>query len=169
MIVAASDADVIGHEGALPWRLSADLQRFKAITLGKPVIMGRRTWTSIGRPLPGRVNIVVTRSAAFVASGAIVVHDFAAALAAADPSKPAPQEIMVIGGAEIYALALPQVQRIHLTRVHGEVRGDTRMIALDPAAWREVSREELPADERNSHATSYIVLDRRAGNFASMS
>jgi dihydrofolate reductase len=155
IVVAVSDSDVIGRDNALPWKLSADLQRFKSLTIGKPIIMGRRTWQSIGRPLPGRQNIVITRDPQFVAEGAAVVASFAAALTAAG----AVSEVMVIGGAEIYALALPLAQRIHLTRVHGEVQGDTHLRGLDLRLWQEVSHQTLPADERNSHATTYQLFE----------
>jgi dihydrofolate reductase len=157
LIVAASDDDVIGRDSGLPWKLSDDLRRFKALTLGKPIIMGRRTYDSIGRPLPERHNIVITRDAGFEATGITVVQSLDAALDAAGDMP----EVMVIGGAEIYALALPRAARIHLTRVHGKIAGDTRLRGLDLAQWREVSRESVPADERNSHASTYSVLERR--------
>ncbi len=165
LVVAASDANVIGRDNALPWKLSADLQRFKSLTLGKPIIMGRRTWQSIGRPLPGRLNIVITRDPQFVAEGATIVPSLAAALAAAGSAP----DVMVIGGAEIYALALPLAQRIHLTRVHGEVHGDTHLRGLDLTHWRVVSHQSLPADERNSHATSYQLLERSGVSSRAMS
>lgn len=158
LIVAASDDDVIGRDNGLPWKLSADLRRFKALTIGKPVIMGRRTWQSIGKALPERTNIVISRSPGFAAPGGTVVPDLPAALRAAG----AVSEVMVIGGAEIYALAMPLARRIYLTRVHGHVEGDTRLRGLNLAEWRELSRESLPADERNSHASSFIILERRA-------
>lgn len=157
LIVAASDTGVIGQNGGLPWRLSADLRRFKTLTLGKPIVMGRRTFVSIGRPLPGRINMVISRNAGFAAEGVTVVPDLPSALAAAGPVA----EVMVIGGAEIYALAMPQAQRLYLTRVHGEVRGDTHLRGFDLTQWRQLACEEVPADERNSHASSYGVFERR--------
>jgi dihydrofolate reductase len=119
--------------------------------------MGRRTYDSIGRPLPERHNIVITRAAGFEAPGITVVHSLDAALDAAGDVP----EVMVIGGAEIYALALPRAGRIHLTRVHGNIAGDTRLRGLNLAQWREISRETVPADARNSHASSYSLLERR--------
>lgn len=158
LIVAADENDVIGRDNALPWKLSADLKRFRFLTLGKPVIMGRRTWESIGRPLPERHNIVISRQIALAPMGVTVVGDLPAALVAAGDAA----EVMVIGGAEIYALAMPLAERIYLTRVHGAVDGDTRLRGLHPAQWRELGRENVAADERNSHATSFIVLERVA-------
>ena len=164
MIVAASADDIIGRDGALPWQLTADLQRFKALTLGKPVIMGRRTWQSIGKPLPGRTNIVISRSASLGLAGAVVARDLTTALAAAGEVP----EVMIIGGAEIYALAFPYVRRIYLTRVHGNVDGAIRMPPLDLTRWQEVSRTDQSTDERNSHASSYFVLERSGESLASI-
>lgn len=158
LIVAASDADVIGRDGTLPWKLSADLRRFKALTLGKPVIMGRRTFESIGRALPERLNIVISRDADFAAPGCSTTRNLSAAIAAAGNCV----EIMIIGGADIYALALPLATRLYLTRVHGEVSGDTTLRGLDLTQWRELSREAMRADERNSHASTFFILERRA-------
>ena len=157
IIVAASDDEVIGRDNALPWKLATDMARFRALTSGKPVLMGRRTWEAIGRPLPGRTNIVITRAPAYVATGATTVPEFAAALAVAGGA----QEIMVIGGAQIYALALPIARRVYLTRVHGPVQGDTYLRGLDPADWHTLQQEQVAADERNSHATTFSVLQRR--------
>ena len=158
LIVAASDDDVIGRDNGLPWKLSTDLRRFKALTTAKPIIMGRRTYQSIGRALPERLNIVISRDAHFAAPGCVVVRDLPAALAAAGDAA----EVMVIGGAEIYALALPLAQRLYLTRVHGRIDGDTRLRGFDLSQWRELSRDAVPADERNSHASTFITLERRA-------
>ena len=163
LVVAMADNGVIGREGALPWRLPEDLRRFKAQTLGKPVLMGRRTFESIGRALPGRANLVLTRSAHWqppAEAGAVtVVHDWPQALRAAGDAP----ELMVIGGAEIYAMALPQARRVLLTRVHGTVEGDTRLAPFEPADWIEVAAERFPRDERHAFDMSFVELRRRDG------
>lgn len=135
LIVAASRNGVIGRESALPWHLPEDLRHFKALTLGKPVIMGRLTWESIGRPLPGRPNIVISRNTDYQAPGAEVVPDLEAALARAAGLVDATDEIMIIGGAQIYRVALPLVGRVYRTRVDLEVEGDAFFPELDPAEW----------------------------------
>ncbi|MGH8403676.1 MAG: dihydrofolate reductase [Gammaproteobacteria bacterium] len=157
LIVAVGEHNEIGKNGRMPWHLSADLKRFKELTLGKPMIMGRRTFEAIGKPLPGRRNIVVTRNAAFQAAGCEVAHSLTDALVLAVGVP----EIMVIGGAEIYREALPRAQRIYLTRVHASFEADTFFPALDPADWRETAREDHVADERNSFEYSFITLARR--------
>ena len=160
LVVAMADNGVIGRDGALPWRLPEDLRRFKAQTLGKPVLMGRRTLESIGRALPGRLNLVLTRGRdwrAPAAAGAVtVVHDWDHALRAAAGAP----ELMVIGGAEIYAMAMPCADRVLLTRVHGAVEGDTRLPPFEPAQWIEVSSERFAADERNPIPMSFVELRR---------
>ena len=156
LIVAMTPLGVIGRDNDLPWRLPDDLKRFKALTMGKPVIMGRRTWDSIGRPLPGRTSIVLSRSARFMPQGAIVVPDLERALDAAG----AVDEAFVIGGAQVYALALPFAQRLYLTLVHGDVPGDARFPTVDPQQWREIERSERPADERHAFAMTFSVLER---------
>lgn len=157
IIVATDDHGGIGLGGALPWHLPEDLKRFKALTMGKPVVMGRRTHDSIGRPLPGRHNIVVSREPGLRIEGCTVVDSLADALAAAG----AVPEVVVIGGAEIYRLALPLAGTVHLTRVHATVGADTFLPALDAADWEEVAREERAADERHAHAMSFVTLRRR--------
>jgi dihydrofolate reductase len=147
----------IGREGRLPWHLPEDLKRFKRLTLGKPVVMGRRTWDSIGRPLPGRHNIVVSRQAGLQFEGATVVPSFDAALTAAGDVP----EICVIGGAEIYRLAVPLADVVHLTLVHATVAADTRLPPFDAAQWRETARQPQPADTRHAHAFSFVTLERR--------
>ena len=132
LIVAASTNGVIGNKGALPWHLGDDLQRFKALTMGKPIVMGRLTWDSIGRALPGRQNIVISRRAGFVADGADVVTSPAAALSAADTA----EEVMIIGGAQIYQLFRQQASRIYLTKVHVELDGDAHFAAPDLRRWK---------------------------------
>ena len=157
-IVVATDAQGgIGLRGSLPWRLPDDLRRFKALTMGSPVIMGRRTWDSIGRPLPGRQNIVVSRDAGLAIAGCTVVDSLDAALAAARAAR----ESFVIGGAEIYRLALPIADTMHLTCVHATVGADTFFPAYDGADWEEVACEQHPADDRHAHAMSFVTLRRR--------
>jgi dihydrofolate reductase len=147
LVVAVADNGVIGRDGAMPWHLPADLKHFKRLTTGKPVIMGRKTFESIGKPLPGRHNIVLTRDAGWKAHGATVVPNLAEAIAAAglDPRARA-GEIMVVGGAQIYAEAMPIATRIELTRIHLSPEGDTRFPELDPGQWRETARVENPAE-----------------------
>ena len=157
IIVAASENNVIGREGELPWRLSDDLKHFKAITMGKPIVMGRKTWESIGRPLPGRQNIVITRQAGFVAAGCDVVSSTAEAVTTAGDVA----EIMVIGGSDIYALFLPQAQRVYLTRVHAEVEGDAFFPALGEE-WHLVSDEAHTADAGNEYDVSFRIYERAA-------
>lgn len=161
LAVAAADNGVIGREGGLPWRLPEDLRRFKASTLGKPVLMGRRTFESIGRALPGRLNIVLTRQPGWrPADPAVcVASDLDAALALAGEVP----EVSVIGGAEIYALALPRASRILLTEVHAAPEGDAFMPPFSRDEWREVSRERFRADERHAHDMSFVVLERSSG------
>jgi dihydrofolate reductase len=156
IVVAATDDGVIGKGNALPWRLPDDLKYFKAITLGKPVIMGRRTFESIGKPLPGRTNIVISRKKGFEAIGCITVTSIdAALLAAGDVS-----EICVIGGGEIYRQILPRTDTIYLTRVHAEVDGDVFFPPLDAGHWREVRRDDHPTDERHIFPFTFVTLER---------
>ncbi len=160
LVVARARNGVIGKDGALPWHLPADLRRFKAMTVGKPVIMGRKTFDSIGKPLPGRHNIVLTRDKAWQAEGVTVVANLAEAVAAAglDPRARA-DEIMVIGGAQIYAEAMPSATRIELTEVDATPEGDTILPPFDPARWRETAREtHAPADGRPGY--SFVTLNR---------
>lgn len=156
LVLAMADNGVIGKDGRLPWRIADDMRRFKALTIGKPCIMGRKTWESLPRtPLPGRDNIVVTRDEAFHAAGAIVVHSMGEAFERAGNA----EEICVIGGADVYRAALPRATRIHLTQVHGDVEGDTRMATFDPAQWRETAREDHAAPD--GLRFSYVTLERR--------
>ena len=166
LIAAVARNGVIGRDGAMPWHLPADLRHFKQITLGKPVVMGRRTHQSIGRPLPGRANIVITRDRNYRAAGCTVVHSPEEAIAAADAAAAsaggdAADEIVVIGGGSVYAAFLPRAERIYLTRVDVEVTGDTRFPTLDPAEWHATSRREHPADAHNPYACTFLVLERR--------
>jgi dihydrofolate reductase len=135
LIVAASTNNVIGASGDLPWRLSADLKRFKELTMGKPIVMGRKTYDSIGRPLPGRQNIVVTRQTDYRPEGCTVVTSTEDALAAAGDAP----EVMIIGGGHIYQAFMPMADRIYLTRVHAEIEGDTFLPGIDDAEWQEES------------------------------
>ncbi len=160
LLVAAAENNVIGRHGELPWRLPADLKRFKALTLGHPVVMGRKTFESIGRPLPGRPNIVVTRQVGWAAPlGVTVCSNLPDALHAA---RALSDEVFIIGGGELYAQTLPLADRVQLTRVHTDVPGDAFFPALAPAQWREVWREDHPADERHAHRFSFVEL-RRVG------
>lgn len=157
IIVAASTNNVIGVQGALPWRLSDDLKRFKRLTMGKPVVMGRLTWESIGRPLPGRQNIVITRRGVYAAAGCDVVTSPAAALEIAGDAK----EIMIIGGSEIYALFLPEAGRLHLTRVHAEIAGDAFFPEIDDDDWTLVSCDVNESSDDNEFAFEFITYERR--------
>ena len=157
LIVAASENGVIGRDGELPWRQSDDLRRFKAVTMGKPIVMGRKTWESIGRPLPGRQNIVVSRQPGLDIEGADVVASASTAVDAAHDA----DEIMVIGGSEIYALFMPLASRVYLTRVHAHVEGDARFPPLDDE-WRLVHEERHAADEHNDHDMSFRIYERKA-------
>lgn len=163
LVVARAKNGVIGKDGALPWHLPDDLRRFKRMTVGKPVIMGRKTFESIGKPLPGRQNIVLTRDASWHAEGVTVVPNLAEAVAAAglDPRARA-DGIMVIGGAQIYAEALPSATRIELTEVDAEPDGDTLLPPFDPARWHEIARETHAADAgRPGYA--FVTLIRSTG------
>ena len=157
LVVAAAENGVIGVNGRLPWRLPEDLKRFKALTLGKPCIMGRKTWDSLPKkPLPGRTNIVVTRDAGFRAEGARVAHSFEEALALVRAE--APSEIMVIGGEAIFAAALPLAGRIELTEILAAPEGDAFMPRLESRQWRETERE---GPHRSGELTySYVTLRR---------
>jgi dihydrofolate reductase len=163
LIVAVADNGVIGSHGAIPWRLKSDMQRFKAMTIGRPVVMGRKTFVSLRRPLPGRTNIVVTRDADFRSPGAVVTTSFAdaRAIARADALRRGAAEIAVIGGAEIYAQWLDCADRLEITEVHAAPEGDTCFAAIDPAVWEEVSRVRHPAGPDDSVDFSYVTYRRR--------
>jgi dihydrofolate reductase len=156
LIVAMDEQRLIGRAGALPWRLPEDLKHFKRLTLGKTVLMGRKTWDSLGRPLPQRENWVLTRDPAFHAEGARAFATLDAALAAHPAG-----ELMVIGGAELYRQTLPQAQRLYLTEVHAALEGDTWFPEFDRGQWIERSRERHETDERHAFAYSFVTLDRR--------
>lgn len=162
IVVAVADNGVIGAAGGLPWHLSADLKHAKALTMGKPLIMGRRTYESIGRPLPGRRSIVITRDHAFAPDGVVVVRDFEAALEAANAAaaEMGADEVIAFGGAEIYARALTLARRIHKTEVHLAPEGDTVFPAFETSDWRETAREDHPAGDGGAPAHSFVTLER---------
>ena len=147
---------VIGAGGRIPWHLPEELKRFKRLTLGHPVVMGRKTWESIGRLLPGRATVIVTRQRGYRVPGAKVVHSLEAAIAACGMD----EEIFVIGGAELYAQALPRAGRLYLTTVDTEVAGDAFMPEIAPGDWREVAAESFTADTRNPHSFRCVTYER---------
>ena len=157
LIAAMAENRVIGVNNTLPWRLPADLRHFRRVTTGHHVIMGRRNYESIGKPLPDRTNIVVTRNPSYRAPGCLVKHSIEDALAAAqnDP------EVFVIGGAEIYRQALDRADRLYLTLVHAQIEGDTYFPPVDEKQWQEISRERHEPDEMNPHACTFLVYDRK--------
>ncbi len=157
LVYAQSRNGIIGSDGGLPWHLPSDLKRFKETTLGKPIIMGRKTWDSLPRrPLPGRINIVVTRNVGFAAEGAVVVASVDEAMTAAGSVA----EVCVIGGGEIYQLFLPRADRIYLTEVDVDVVGDTLAPVLNPLEWREISVLQAQRGEKDSAAFTTRVLER---------
>ena len=163
LVVARALNGVIGRDGALPWRLKGDMALFKAVTLGKPVIMGRRTWDSLPkRPLPGRTNIVLSRDGRFEPTNAVRSErwDEALQIAREQAAEDGVDEVCVIGGEAVFALALPIARRIHLTEVEAEPEGDVRLPPLDEAGWREVRREAHAAGEGDDHAWTYRLLER---------
>jgi len=157
LVVAMARNRVIGRDNQLPWRLPADLAYFKRVTMGHPIIMGRRTYESIGRPLPGRLNIVVSRNPQFSAPGCTVVPSLAEAWRAAGDA----EEVCVIGGTSIFAEALPAADRIHLTEVEAEVPGDTWFPEFDRGEWTEREVERHAPDERHAYPFRIVVLERR--------
>ena len=163
LIVAVAENGVIGRDNAIPWRLKSDQERFKAITLNKPVVMGRKTFQSLRRPLTGRTNIVVTRDPNYRAAGAVVTTSFESARAVAhgDALRRFATEIAVIGGAEIYAQWMGSASRLEITEVHARPEGDTHLAAIDLAAWEEVARVRNPAGPDNSADFSYVTYRRR--------
>ena len=166
LIVALSENQVIGAGGQLPWRLSADLKRFKRLTMNHHIIMGRKTFESMKAPLAGRTNIVITRDPGYQRAGIQVAANLAQAIALAEAQclVDGRDEIMVAGGAEIYALALPLATRLYVTTVDVELEGDTYFPDIDFAAWRELSRESFPADAANSHAYTIALFERKAAD-----
>jgi len=157
LIVAMAQNGVIGRGNALPWRLPQDLKRFRAFTLGKAVLMGRKTYESIGRPLKGRANLVLTRRRGWYAHGVIVVHSLEEALAQPGPG----EELVAIGGAEVYRLVLPLARRIYLTHVHADLPGDTFFPDFDATQWADVECSTHPADDEHAYRVTFMTLERR--------
>jgi len=155
-IVAMGENRVIGRNNQLPWRLPADLQHFKTVTMGKPIIMGRKTYFSIGRPLPGRLNIVLSRDLTFQAPGCVTVSTVEAALAAAGTA----EEVFVIGGEQLYREMLPFIQKIYLTIVHHDFIGDAHFPEISKKEWHELTHEDFAADEQNPYPYSFLTLLR---------
>ena len=159
LVVAHTENRVIGRDGGMPWHLPADLAHFKRVTMGKPMIMGRRTFDAIGKALPGRRSIVVTRDRSWSAPGVEVAHSIDDALDLCKHDG----EIMVVGGGELFRDLLPRATRIHQTIIHTTLDGDTHFPELDRGVWHETSRETRPQDERNAYGLSFIELERRRG------
>jgi dihydrofolate reductase len=157
VIVAMAQNGVIGRDNSLPWRLPEDLKRFRACTLGKPILMGRKTFDSIGGPLPGRTNLVLTRDRGWSARGVIVVHSVEEALAQARSSA----ELVAVGGAQIYRLVLPFARRIYLTHVHADVPGDITFPEFDSTQWADLECSSHPADEQHPYPLTFVTLQRR--------
>jgi dihydrofolate reductase len=162
LIVAVADNGVIGAGGAIPWRLKSDMRRLRALTIGKPVVMGRKTFLSLKRALPQRTNIVVTRDGGFRGAGAVVTTSLGAAqsIARADALRRSVAEIAVIGGAEIYAQWMDRADRLEITEVHASPAGDTHFAAVDKTQWEEVARERHPAGPDDSVPFSYVTYRR---------
>lgn len=162
LIAAVSENGVIGRGNALPWHLPADLQRFKRLTTGHGVVMGRKTWESIRRPLPHRRNIVISGSPGFQPAGAMVVPSFGAAIDAARDLT----ELFAIGGSRVFEAALPLTDRLELTRVHAQVPGDAYFPKVDLSEWKLVAEDRHPADEQHAYPFSFLTYDRRRGTLS---
>lgn len=162
IIVAVADNGVIGNGGALPWKLPEDMQHFKRVTMGKPIVMGRKTYESIGKPLPGRTNIVVSRNAAFSAEGVKIAHSLEEALAMAKTValRDDAEEVMVIGGAQIYAAAIPVADTLYITEVHASVEGDAVLCDIEWQLWRETARDYRAAKPPNTYDYSFVSYER---------
>jgi dihydrofolate reductase len=162
MIVAMAKNRVIGRENQLPWHLPEDLKYFKRVTMGKPIVMGRKTYESIGRPLPGRLNVVLTRDARWQAEGVTPAQtiDGALAVAIAQAESKEKDEVMIIGGDQVYALCLPLVDRLYVTQVHAEVEGDAYFPEVDWSQWHQISSEDHQASDNNPYDYSFVVYDR---------
>lgn len=158
LVTAMAENGVIGRDNTLPWRLPEDLKRFKALTMGKLLLMGRKTYESIGRPLPGRTSLVLTRDPHWRAEGVVVARSLGQALGLARDA----EELVAIGGAEIYRLLMPFARRIYLTLVHAEIPGDTFFPDFDPTQWADVECHSHPADERNPYAFTFVTLERKS-------
>ncbi|MBX4335027.1 dihydrofolate reductase [Bartonella raoultii] len=163
LIAAVAQNGVIGHEGAMPWHLSTDLQRFKALTFGSPIIMGRKTWDSIGRPLPGRTNIVITRNDTFTAEGAVIAHSLSQACAIAKKvaSQNGADAIFIIGGGEIFQQGFHLADKIFLTEVLASIQGDSFFPVIDKDKWTLVQTQDIPQGDKDSHSTRFVVYERK--------
>jgi dihydrofolate reductase len=169
LVAGVAENGVIGRDGTMPWRLKSDMRHFRAMTLGKPVVMGRKTYLSLSiRPLPGRTNIIITRDASFTAAGALVATSLDAALDAArgDAMRRGVNEVAVIGGADVYAQAMPLADRLEITEIKLKPEGDTRFPAIDPAVWREASRTPHPAGEGDDGAYDFVTYIKANGGSA---
>lgn len=162
LILAVARNGVIGRDNQIPWRISSDMRRFRKLTLGKPIVMGRKQYDSVGRPLDGRDNIVLTRDPAFSAPGIHVVHDIDAALALGKrlAEQRGADEVMIIGGAQVYALAMPYATRIYLSAIEADVEGDVRFDLPDLSRWRFVATEHCPAGNKDEYPHSFTIIDR---------
>jgi dihydrofolate reductase len=162
LVAAIGENNVIGREGQLPWRLKSDLQHFRKVTLNRPVIMGRKTYVSIGKPLKDRTNIVLTTDLGLIAPGCVLATSLDAALAFArqDAAKRGVDEIMVIGGSDVFAATLSRAARLEITHVHASPEGDTLFPPIDPAVWQETSRQEIPAGPDDSASFAVAVYER---------
>jgi dihydrofolate reductase len=164
LVAAVAENGVIGRANALPWRLKSDMQHFRALTWAKPVVMGRKTFLSIGKPLNGRTNIVVSRDPGFAAPGIVVAREFALALAVAraDALRRSADAVMVLGGAEIFAQAMPQADRLEISVVHARPQGDAVFPAIDTAVWRQIGQKPHPPGPDDSAAFTLIIYERLA-------
>jgi dihydrofolate reductase len=156
IIVALSDNNVIGRDNTLPWKLSADLKRLKVLTMGHHIIMGRKTWESLGRALPGRINVVITGDKNYKAEGAVIAHSLNEALAISSND----DEIFIFGGGKIFREALPRVEKIYMTRVEATVDGDAFFPEISSNDWSEIERQDYKADEKNQYDYSFVTLQR---------
>jgi dihydrofolate reductase len=158
LIVAAARNSVIGVNNTLPWHLPADLRHFKALTMGHHIIMGRKTYESIGKPLPGRTSVIVTRNAGYSATGATVVNSLEQGIEACQDDT----EVFVIGGEELYRQTIPLADRIYLTEIDTDMPGDAYFPELNPASWREIRRDSHPPDDKNQYRYHFVIFDRKA-------
>lgn len=157
LVVAMSDNAAIGQAGQLPWHLPNDLKYFKSVTMGKPIIMGRTTYESIGKPLPGRTNIVLTQNKSFQAPGCVVLHDKTAVVDYCEAEK----EIMIVGGAQIYQLFLADITKLYITKVHTSIKADTYFPKIDFSKWQEIERQEYKKDDKHAFDYSFITFIKR--------
>ena len=156
LVAAVGENGEMGRNNELLWHLPGDLPRFKEITMGSPIIMGRKTYESIGRPLPGRTSVIVTRQPEYQAEGCLIAHSLESALALCRQD----EEVFISGGTAVYEASLPYADRIYLTVIHHDFEGDTPLFKFDRAAWQEVSREDFEADEKNPYGYSYLLYEK---------